>query len=78
VSFYNHLHMQVLPEVLPRGAPRVPGSPLSGANPGSDHTIPFVFRDVEGRLELNRFTSGTDGLPSALNYYTSSTERQGP
>ncbi len=78
VSFYNHLHMQVLPEVLPRGNPRVAGSPLSGANPGSDHTIPFVFRDVKGRLELNRFTSGTDGVPSALNYYTSSTERQGP
>lgn len=74
-SAYNHLHMHVQPgPAAPVPVPPVTAPVRIGDLP--PRTLPFVFRDVSGRIDLNQLRfSPTDGVPLSLDYYTSSTEK---
>jgi hypothetical protein len=62
-SFHNHLHMHVLPEMLPAGATG-PTAPATGAVVNNNYGIPFIFQDVGG-----------DGVPKNLTWHTSNNTR---
>ncbi|HEX7182490.1 MAG TPA: hypothetical protein VF756_11650 [Thermoanaerobaculia bacterium] len=76
-GFYTHMHMDVrpgpaAPSPAPQPAATVP-VPLASLE---KRTLPFVFRDVSGRIDINQLKfKPTAGVPVTLNYYTSSTER---
>lgn len=74
-SAYNHLHMHVQPgPAAPAPAPAATAPVAVGNLP--PRTLPFVFRDVSGRIDINQLRfAPTEGVPLSLNYYTSSTER---
>jgi hypothetical protein len=77
-SAFNHIHMDVRPGPNPPN-PLEPVDKTTAVGFRTQlttgRTLPFVFRDVSSRLEINRFKSGTDGVPSSLNYYTSGTAK---
>jgi hypothetical protein len=61
-SFHNHLHMHVLAETRPGGAPT---APATNAVQNTAYTIPFIFEDVGG-----------DGVCKANTWYTSNNMRR--
>jgi hypothetical protein len=76
-GFYTHLHMDVRPGPAAPSPAQPPGTtarvPLESLG---KRTLPFVFRDVSGRIDINQLKfSPVEGVPVTLNYYTSSTER---
>ena len=60
ISFHNHLHMHVIPDLGP------PGAAYNNFN-GAGNTIPFVFSDPD---------TGGSGNPTHFNFYTSSNVRR--
>ncbi len=76
-GFYIHLHMDVRPG--PAAPSPVPPPDTTAPVPLESlgkRTLPFVFRDVSGRIDINQLKfSPIEGVPVTLNYYTSSTER---
>jgi len=71
ISFNNHLHMHVIPD--PGPATDGSGALVPVDFVGNGNTMPFVFADPD----VDRIFA-TKGLPTKLNFYTSSNVRVPP